>query len=198
MKPIIYYLSYQNDFSQLKKNELLQYGFQHYFGFPYLEADIFIAKNGKPELFPSRFPDQYFNLSHSKHYMALCCSNTAVGIDLEEPRKFSAHLLNRISSSSELKIIDSYPNQEKIGLLLWTLKEAYIKYLGVGLTFPLADMPVPLENDLNLDCDYLILSNETLTTKPLFFHCFQFVDYRITLCSETNQRPELITIKKER
>mgnify|MGYP003452487395 FL=1 len=96
MKPIIYFLSYQNDLFKIKKNELLQYGFQHYFGFPYLEADIFIEENGKPVLSPSLFPHHYFNLSHSKHYMALCCSDTAIGIDLEEPRKFSTHLLNRI------------------------------------------------------------------------------------------------------
>lgn len=196
MKPIIYFLSYQNDLFKIKKNELLQYGFQHYFGFPYLEADIFIEENGKPVLSPSLFPHHYFNLSHSKHYMALCCSDTAIGIDLEEPRKFSTHLLNRISSLTELEIINSYPDQEKIGLLLWTLKEAYIKYLGVGLTYPLADMQVPLKADLNLDCDYFMLKSEPLTMKPLFFHCFQLNDYRITLCSETNQIPELIQIKK--
>lgn len=196
MNTAIYYLPYQKDTFATQKKEILDYGFQHFFGFPYKEADIFIEKNGKPLLLPSTYPNHHFNLSHSKHHMILCCSNTTVGIDVEETRLFSSRLLLRISSKEEIKIINTYPNKDKIGLLLWTLKEAYIKYLGAGLSFPLADIHLPLKRDLNLDSSYFLLMSDTLTSEPLYFHCFRQLNYRITLCSKTNLKPEIFNLKK--
>lgn len=196
MKATIYFLSYQKETFANEKNELMQYGFQHYFGFPYEEAEIFIEKNGKPQLLTSKFPNHYFNLSHSKHYMALGCSHTTVGIDLEEPRLFSTRLLNRISTPEEISIVNTYASRDKIGLLLWTLKESYIKYIGVGLSLPLAAIQLPLKSDLNLDCSYFILTSNTLTVEPLYFHCFQETNYRMTLCSNTNTKPNILKLKR--
>lgn len=194
MKPTIYHLSYEKETFTKQKNKLIQYGFQHYFGFPYEEAEIFIEKNGKPMLSLSKYPNHYFNLSHSKHHIVLCCNHSIIGIDIEEPRKFSSHLLERISSLSEMQIIETFPNKDKIGLLLWTLKEAYVKYLGVGLSLPFSDIQLPIRNDLNLDCGYFLLVCDTLTPDPLYFHCFQENDFRITLCSKTNTIPIFINI----
>ena len=86
-------------------------------------------------------PGLSFNLSHSQ---ALCACVVAqgdeVGIDVEH-RDSAARILEvapRAFSSAELVQLDLLPKPEQLdrALSLWTLKEAYIKALGMGFSLP--------------------------------------------------------------
>ena len=194
MSGAIYFLPYQNKDFQMKKEALFQYGFQNYFGFPYKEADVFIEKLGKPFLSPLDFQHCHFNLSHSKHHMVLACNHTNIGIDIEEPRKFSSHLLRRICSKEEFIIIENSKDSAELSLLLWTLKESYTKYQGAGLSMGLSEFQVPLPENSNYMCPYFLLKSECLASFPLYFHCFYTPHYRIALCCETDHLPTLIQL----
>ena len=83
---------------------------------------IYKNKYGKP-YYDNTF---YYNISHSKNYIVLAVDEAEVGIDIEEPRFINPDLSERILAKNE-KLLD--------GDILnnWVLKEAYAKYLGVGL-----------------------------------------------------------------
>nr|WP_320014771.1 4'-phosphopantetheinyl transferase superfamily protein [uncultured Desulfobacter sp.] len=96
-------------------------------------------KHGKP--FLVGFPEIHFNLSHS-HGAAVCafCRNAAVGVDVEDiGRRTDLSIAKRFFSSYETALITKVSGTEKRKLFfdIWTLKEAYIKAVGKGLTIPL-------------------------------------------------------------
>ncbi|PIE62623.1 MAG: phosphopantetheinyl transferase [Desulfobacter postgatei] len=94
---------------------------------------------GKP--FLTELPDIHFNLSHS-HGAAVCalCRDGAVGVDVEDTgRRTKVSIAKRFFSSCEAALVSKASDAEKKELFfdIWTLKEAYIKAVGKGLTIPL-------------------------------------------------------------
>ena len=94
---------------------------------------------GKPELAEGELQ---FNLSHS-HDLALFgfSLNRELGIDVEQVRAISDRdsIANRFFSPSEAEHLSQIPaaDQDLAFFECWTRKEAYIKAIGDGLTYPL-------------------------------------------------------------
>ncbi|MDD2435705.1 MAG: 4'-phosphopantetheinyl transferase superfamily protein [Bacilli bacterium] len=80
-------------------------------------------ENEKPYVEDGEF---FFNISHSKNYICCAISDHEVGVDIEEERKISDKLKERILTKQEL---ESNINP----LEAWVIKEAYAKYLSIGL-----------------------------------------------------------------
>ncbi|NDY73017.1 phosphopantetheinyl transferase [Desulfobacter hydrogenophilus] len=96
-------------------------------------------EHGKP--FLVGLPDIHFNLSHS-HGAAVCalCRNAPVGVDVEDVgRHTDFSIAKRFFSFCEAELVSRAPEAEKRKLFfdIWTLKEAYIKAVGRGLSIPL-------------------------------------------------------------
>ena len=112
-----------------------------------------IHKNqyGKP-YYDDKF---YFNISHSKNYIIIATDEDEVGIDIEEPRYVNPNLAKRILTKNE-KIMD--------GEILnnWVLKEAYVKYLGVGLYLDFRD----------IDTKSILKSENVINLSTKDYYCF--------------------------
>lgn len=86
----------------------------------------------------------HFNLSHTQGMLALAlCRNRAVGVDVESVRRDVGLLeLSRrffaVREHAGLEALDGTEQCEHF-FLLWTLKEAWLKARGLGLTIPLDD-----------------------------------------------------------
>lgn len=99
--------------------------------------DLAAAPDGKP--FFRSFPDIHFNLSHSGEYLAGAFSSDEVGLDLQENRASHTGVLRiakRFFTMEEYESLLSCGGSREQELLfyrLWTIKEAYLKYLGCGL-----------------------------------------------------------------
>jgi 4'-phosphopantetheinyl transferase len=96
--------------------------------------------NGKPTLTDNTNPQMLcFNLSHSNGLAIFAVTkNRSIGVDLEYIRKIPdvQQLAKRFFSKTEYAMISSLPQdkQEEGFLHIWTLKEAYLKATGEGLT----------------------------------------------------------------
>lgn len=108
------------------------------FGIVYSE-NTETAKNryGKPSL--TEFPNIKYNISHADGISACIVSEYECGIDCENVREYRPQVMKRAFSEDERNSILSAPESEKNLLFfrLWTLKEAYIKAIGMGLSFPM-------------------------------------------------------------
>lgn len=96
--------------------------------------------SGKPEVSGPGTVPLRFNLSHT-HGLCACAvtRGRAVGIDVEATdRTVSEALLASCLSAEETAVVNRSSGPARASLFLdhWTLKEAYLKARGVGLTVP--------------------------------------------------------------
>lgn len=112
-------------------------------------ADAF----GKPTLCPSvAHPHLHFNLSHS-HGVIVCATamERQVGIDVEDGgrRLECLDLAERYFAGTEVAHLHGLCGDDRQAAFfaIWTLKEAFVKAIGHGLSFPLDSFAFELERD---------------------------------------------------
>jgi 4'-phosphopantetheinyl transferase len=100
----------------------------------------------------SPFRPLRFNLTHSRGAVALAVSGgREVGIDIEERRRVVEYLqlAERFFSADEARHLRRLAPEQRgeAFFAIWTLKEAFVKGIGRGLTFPLDAFCFDLEVD---------------------------------------------------
>lgn len=105
------------------------------------------GKFGKPAL--AERPDIHYNLSHADGIAACIISDYECGIDCENVRAYRPNVLRRVFSENERKMFEYTPENEKDILFfkLWTLKEAYVKAIGVGISYPMNSVEFSFSGD---------------------------------------------------
>lgn len=104
--------------------------------------------HGKPEL-DTPAPSLAFNLAHS-HNLAVYALALAprIGVDVEQMREVHERdqIAGRFFSARESMALAALPDEQRSEafLLCWTRKEAYLKALGAGITYPLDCFSVSL------------------------------------------------------
>lgn len=105
--------------------------------------ELLFNKNayGKPYLLG--FPDFQFNISHTRNAIAIAISQKEVGVDIEKIKTADLKIAERFFTKCELDYILSEKTQkEALFYEIWTKKEAYIKWIGKGLSLPLTGFDV--------------------------------------------------------
>lgn len=101
------------------------------------EAKIYLPEfavtaEGKP--FLEEYEDFYFNISHSGSYAVCAASDAPIGIDIQQKRPISAKLAKRFFSAAEQAVLAEAGEEKKtLFFRIFTAKEAYIKYTGMGM-----------------------------------------------------------------
>ncbi|MCB5951769.1 4'-phosphopantetheinyl transferase superfamily protein [Enterococcus sp. BWT-B8] len=132
---------------------------------------------GKP--FLASHPDIFFNLTHSSGFIACSISSLPVGIDIERMEKIDLKSISSFFSTKEQQFIHSRENQlEEIEAFysIWTLKEAFTKKIGAGLSIPLDAYSF----DLN---EKTISLSKPLANDAQFYSCTIENHYKFALCS---------------
>lgn len=95
--------------------------------------EIKISDNGKPYIdAPIKF-----NISHDGNMVVVAVSDNEVGVDIERIKRIKKNhtqgFYNRVLNENEKKqmLETNYPDNELTKI--WTLKEAYYKYIGCGI-----------------------------------------------------------------
>lgn len=119
-----------------------------------------------------------FNVSHSKDIVIVSVCDDEIGIDvLEYERNIKTNLCKLICNSND-------ENKELIDV--WTIKEAYLKYIGIGLVKDI--------NNIIVDYDKKLISYKDYNKG--YYNSFDLLGYRV--CYITNDRTdyEIEKIKK--
>lgn len=111
---------------------------------------------GKPQLIHPEYSAQWrFNMAHTRNAVAtLISQEQAVGVDLESWDRPVQHLelAKRFFSKEEhnaLREFEEEPEElQRRFFAYWTLKEAFVKALGLGLRFPLDAFWMELPDNL--------------------------------------------------
>ena len=109
------------------------------------------GRNGKPALDRATTAIQpNFNLSHTRGVVAIAVAlHHQVGVDVEPiaAKRLDADSEQDMFAPSERTRLHALSGLERVqtALALWTLKEASLKALGLGIDYPLTELEVSLE-----------------------------------------------------
>ncbi len=109
------------------------------------------GEHGKPQLADTPLAPA-FNVSHSHDWGLIAVTATGdLGIDVEriELRTTWNGLARRFFSASEVAVLEALPVEKQLAgfFHIWAGKEAFIKAVGRGLSFPLASFSVQGDPD---------------------------------------------------
>ena len=114
---------------------------------------FFYNDHGKP-LLKAEGITLHFNVSHSFQKVAYAFSyDGLVGVDIEyqKPLRDVAGLAKVICTDEEYVFLDNLPMEEKEHFFykIWTGKEAFIKAVGKGLSYPMTEVEVISKGSIN-------------------------------------------------
>ncbi len=146
---------------------------------------------GKPFIInPDNF---FFNVSHSGIWIVCAIDNMPIGIDVEHIRPIDFAISERFFSDEEHSDLIKKKESEKLSYFytLWTLKESYIKALGMGLSIPLKSFAVKAYNN------YIDLIRSSEPNKGnIFFKQYKIhPNYKLAVCANNNRFPNDVIIK---
>jgi len=123
-----------------------------YVHLPPRDIEFGFGAQGKPFLKNRISSPLYFNISHSQKIALFAFSSESeVGIDVEgpQPRLDYQGVAQRVLSSQEQQWLQDLPafGQKSALLTAWARKEAFVKAMGTGLTFPLRDITITILPD---------------------------------------------------
>ncbi len=143
-------------------------------------SDIVFALNkyGKPYLI--NYPNYYFSISHTNNAIAIAFSESQIGIDIERIQNADLRIARRFYCEKEKEYIYKAPNNINERFYeIWTRKEAYIKYIGKGLSIPLN-------------------SFDTLEKKLAEKICTSYIgNYIVSTCNDSPQAPNILTLHEQ-
>lgn len=122
----------------------------HYTGIPPHKLHIARTDDGKPFLAETPHP-LYFNLTHSGNFAALAVTSLGeLGVDIETARNRSyLQIVERYFHPDEIKHLHDCEEalQQQLFYRLWTLKEAFFKATGTGISTGLEKVYFSFQDD---------------------------------------------------
>lgn len=100
-------------------------------------SEVLRTVKGKPYV----DADVYISVSHSENHFVCFIGERPIGVDIQKERKANiAKISRRYFTDEEIQYVESYGAEGFFRL--WTRKEAYCKYTGLGLEEVLKGTPV--------------------------------------------------------
>lgn len=151
---------------------------------------LVLSEHKKPAL---SAPDLSYNISHS-HGLAVCAfAPEEVGVDAEKIRPVRENLSRRVLSASEYeRFAIAGISSDEVFMRFWTLKEAYGKQSGLGISYPMSDTCIDLPESFPPEGQCLKLSSPV---PELSFFQWKLPDgYILSLCCKKEYMPEQIML----
>lgn len=124
-----------------------------------IDITIDIALYGKPTIKNDKSFN--FNISHTKNIIIMGVSNSEIGVDIEKNIEYDFGIIEKCFTKNESIFISNHKSKSEAFYEIWTRKESYLKYRGIGLSLPLISFDttmLPINNMLktiNIN-DYII------------------------------------------
>ncbi len=97
---------------------------------------------GRPSL--AAHPEVHVSVSHCEGAVLVAASADRIGVDVERVRPRDRYAVARMLNPAEIKRVGRARDPDREFFRYWTLKESYVKALGVGLGYALKELDVSL------------------------------------------------------
>ena len=141
-------------------------------------------KQGKPHL--EDIGNIKFNISHSGEYAICLLSNDEVGCDIEEIKDINLNIASKFFYNTEYTNIFNSNNKIDTFYRYWTLKESFIKSLGLGLSLDLNSFEILLNDPISV--------KQSLNNNKYYFKEIEVKGYKCSLCLLNNNEIKIVNI----
>lgn len=124
----------------------------------------------------------HFNISYSENVIIIATGKNPLGIDIEKKQKLDNDFKEFFHISEQNIILNS--NNKYETLRYWTLKESYLKFLGLGLSKKLESFYcLPIKGSSNF---YSVTDLEYYNTKKITIKSFDSLSsFTFSICSQS-------------
>ena len=141
------------------------------------EYTIKHSDEGKPYLTNNEI---HFSLSHSEETVMCAISETEIGADVEKVSDIDMKIAKRFFHPAEYELMTKLHTDTEMRDLffrLWTLKESFLKAVGLGLLLPLDSFQIEIkDSDISL--------RQNINEEQYYFKEYLLNDgYRYSVCS---------------
>lgn len=160
---------------------------KEYLGVENFEIQLNRNKYGKP--FLEDYSNFNYNISHSGDWVVCATSDKAIGIDVEQSTDINLEIVNRFFSKEEVQYLSSrdITQQKEEFFEFWTLKESYIKQIGMGFSINFKDFSIIKKRN-----EWRVMSKRY--KENVFFKQYNLErGYKVAVCAEEDGFPEEIT-----
>lgn len=166
-----------------KAYHLLEYGLMEEYCLDKEKIILQKHKYGKPYLMGRK--DIYFNISHCQGMAACGIWKRELGVDIEQIRPFRPQIISKVLTDNEILQLEHSEKKEEFFLRFWTLKESFIKAIGIGLAYPMKQIEFQIPDKYSEE----ILSNQ----KKYTFYQHKINDRHIlSICVKHTEFPEAL------
>lgn len=146
-----------------------------------------ISEFGKPQLI--NYPNFHFNTSHSGDWVVCAIHTQEIGVDVEQVLKIDYTEFKDVFLADEYLNILNHSAPHDLFFEYWTLKESLVKCIGQGLNMPLNSFGLKFKKD-----SPVLVNSKDKPIRGFFFkQYFLNPDYKIAVCSKSQDFPEKIT-----
>jgi 4'-phosphopantetheinyl transferase len=151
----------------------------------------------------------FLSIAHSGNYVACMIDSQPCGIDVEVINREHIKIVERFFHYEEVLILSQISDvneKAKCFTLIWTMKEAYLKFLGVGLSRQLSSFKIEIRNEqvyiedsensglVNLECICFVKKGHVFSyvtfgkvAKSKTMNYVQFMNELREICNSTNK-----------
>lgn len=139
---------------------------------------------GKPSL--KYHPNIYFSLSHSGGYAICSIGDRPMGNDIERIQPGKLKVADHFFAQEELEWMYAVQDEEEVMcrmFRIWTMKESFMKATGQGISLPLGDFAVIMDEE-----NGRIRVKHTVNAK--YYHMKEYNEipgYRVAVCCEESR-----------
>lgn len=137
--------------------------------------------------------DLYFNISHCKDYVVCAISSDEIGCDIElisEPNMAIAERYFNTSEYNKIKQLENRKDIKDIFYRYWTLKESFIKNIGYGLSIPLNEFFIVIDESIG------IIQN--INNNTYYFEEINIDSrYKCSICKLNNNKTNVINVSEK-
>lgn len=139
---------------------------------------------GKPSL--KYHPNIHFSLSHSGDYAICSIGDKAMGNDIELIKQGHLKVADRFFAQEELDWMYAACDEDEVTqrmFRIWTMKESFLKATGKGISLPLGDFAVVMDEE-----KHKIRVKHTYNAK--YYHMKEYSEisgYRVAVCCEESR-----------
>lgn len=100
---------------------------------------------GKPYLIDH--PEINFNISHCRLGCVCAVSDKKIGVDIQDIRAISKDVIEKVCHENEKRLIRKSNNADREFAKIWTMKESYLKMIGIGIVSDLNEIDTTIFSD---------------------------------------------------